>query len=548
MTDAIETLEADLSRVKAPHVKIDILNTLAWELRDLDSDRGLEYAQTAYRLAQTEQYQKGIADSLIAQSQYIFNNYVQVLSQGVHALSIYEDIGDLAGQSRALYTVSWAHWSFDNFVEAMEAGQRAHTIAQEIGDPTLQADTLNNLGLIHKRSGNFELGYTFYHQALEKTREIGDKIRQRKVLTNIALANAAEAKYDRALTHTLESLQLGVISPLFTGYTLLVLGQAYIGVKNFDEASFYLEQAIIFARDHENEQLLLTAMVSMGEMLQKQGEPEQAIAQLQEALEIAAVMKTSLDAFRCHEILSQVYEAQGNLELALLHYKEFHAGKEKLFNDKNINRLQGLEIQHRSEIARREAEIYQLRNVALEKEITEHKRLEDLLQQQATTDMLTGISNRRHFIELVEYEIKRVYRDNQPLTLAMIDIDNFKKINDQFGHASGDVALVAFTKTIKQYIRDIDIFARYGGDEFVLLFPQTSCDQALPIVDRIRNALAVQKIVLGDMLVEMTISAGISGFAHSQDTLAKLLERTDKALYQAKMGGRNRIRIEPAPD
>jgi diguanylate cyclase (GGDEF)-like protein len=548
MTDRIEKLETDLNAAEDPRRKIDLLNLLAWELRDLDTKRGLSQAQKAYQLAEAAQYRKGLADSIIAQSQYIYKNYVLALSQGMQALSIYEQIGDLAGQSRAFYTLSWAHWAFDNFVEAAELGQRAHKIAHEIGDPVFEADTLNNLGLIHKRSGNFDLAYSFYNQALAINRSLGDKIRECKVLTNIALANAAQGNYERALEYAHKSLELEIDSPLFTGYTYLVLGQAYTGIKKFDQAEHYLEEAISFARAHEIEQLLLTAMESVGELYLERQEPDLAITHLQEALALANETKSSLYLFRCHEILSQIYEDRGDLNLALSHYKDFHTVKENLFNDNNTNRLQALEIQHRSEIARREAEIYQLRNVELEKELVEHKRLEELLQQQAATDVLTGISNRRHFLAMAEHELKRALHLHQPLTLALIDIDHFKPINDRFGHSSGDRALVEFANIIKENIREIDIFARFGGDEFVLLFPQTNRIQAVAIIERIRNALTARQINLSDTPVAVTISTGIAGFEGEQDSVDELLKRADKGLYKSKEMGRNHISVEPLSD
>jgi diguanylate cyclase (GGDEF)-like protein/PAS domain S-box-containing protein len=174
-------------------------------------------------------------------------------------------------------------------------------------------------------------------------------------------------------------------------------------------------------------------------------------------------------------------------------------------------------------------------------DITERKKLQEELRQQATTDELTRISNRRHFMELAQSEIKRAVRFKRPPAIALIDIDHFKQINDTFGHAAGDQALVAFTKICQNLIREIDVFARFGGDEFVLLLPETNQEQAYKVVERIRLALATQPIVLDGKPVAFTISAGIASLCGDQESIDTILSQADQALYRAKETGRNNV-------
>ena len=177
-------------------------------------------------------------------------------------------------------------------------------------------------------------------------------------------------------------------------------------------------------------------------------------------------------------------------------------------------------------------------------DITERKRLEEELQQQATTDELTGVFNRRHFINLAQEELKRAIRLKHPMTIALIDIDHFKHINDTYGHAAGDQALLSFTHICKKNFREIDVFARFGGDEFALLLPEATPAQAYDAVERIQLALAAQPIDLDGNPVSITVSAGISNLANDHESLDTLLGRADRALYRAKEAGRNRIQTE----
>ncbi len=179
-------------------------------------------------------------------------------------------------------------------------------------------------------------------------------------------------------------------------------------------------------------------------------------------------------------------------------------------------------------------------------DITERKRLQEELRQQATTDELTRVSNRRHFLDLASIEIKRSVRLKRAPTVALIDIDHFKQINDTYGHAAGDQALIGFTRICQKQIREIDVFARFGGDEFVLLLPETNQDQAYDVVERIRLAIVEQPIQLESQQVAFTISSGIASLSDSMESIDTLLRQADLALYRAKETGRNKvIRSEP---
>ncbi len=174
-------------------------------------------------------------------------------------------------------------------------------------------------------------------------------------------------------------------------------------------------------------------------------------------------------------------------------------------------------------------------------DITERKQLEDELHHQATTDSLTGIYNRRHFEQLATAEMKRAIRLNHSLAIALIDIDHFKTVNDTHGHAAGDEALLAFKNLCQKNIREIDIFSRFGGDEFALLLPEANCEQAMIVVERIRAAVAAEPIHFNGRRVALTISSGVANLSGNDEDFDKLLSKADQALYRAKEAGRNKV-------
>jgi len=174
-------------------------------------------------------------------------------------------------------------------------------------------------------------------------------------------------------------------------------------------------------------------------------------------------------------------------------------------------------------------------------DITERKRLEQQLEIAAATDFLTGIHNLRTFYELAGQEFKHFIRSGGDLSLIVIDIDYFKEINDNYGHAVGDDALRQFVRAVQGNLRDQDIFARAGGDEFRIMLPGTRTEGASLVAERIRQAVGQLSIDSPNGSVRLTISAGICSCLPGDETLDEVTKRADAALYVAKAAGRNNV-------
>lgn len=168
----------------------------------------------------------------------------------------------------------------------------------------------------------------------------------------------------------------------------------------------------------------------------------------------------------------------------------------------------------------------------------EQKQLETELRELATTDALTGALNRRRLFEVAEAELVHAARSQRPLSLAMLDVDHFKAVNDRFGHLVGDDALQHIAHTARLALRRHDHVARYGGEELAVLLPGTCLDAARRVVERIRAEVAALQLVREGETVPLSLSAGVVT-ALPGESLQALLQRADCALYQAKTRGRN---------
>lgn len=161
----------------------------------------------------------------------------------------------------------------------------------------------------------------------------------------------------------------------------------------------------------------------------------------------------------------------------------------------------------------------------------------------AMQDDLTGIANRRHFYRQAEAEFAHFHRSKQPLTLLMLDLDHFNRINDQYGHGVGDAVLIRFTQYVSTQIRQEDLLGRVGGEEFAILLRDATIDQAKTIGERIRAGVAQLPIFGGDDADRFTVSIGIATAEDADASFDVLFGRADKALYLAKQDGRNRVAI-----
>lgn len=175
------------------------------------------------------------------------------------------------------------------------------------------------------------------------------------------------------------------------------------------------------------------------------------------------------------------------------------------------------------------------------KELEEARKSLHEVQMEARTDSLTGLNNRLYFDERAKEEMERFKRYKIPCSIAMIDIDHFKRLNDTYGHIVGDRALVHVSKELVKNLRKIDFVARYGGEEFAVILPSTAIKDAVTVIEKIRQELFDTDFLVKDKTVEITVSGGVKEFCEGE-TIVQVIEKSDQALYLAKNSGRNQVK------
>ncbi len=194
-----------------------------------------------------------------------------------------------------------------------------------------------------------------------------------------------------------------------------------------------------------------------------------------------------------------------------------------------------------SHLVRHEDRPYRATSVT---DITEHKNLEHELHSLAVTDPLTGVANRRHFLDVAQLEVHRSRRSGRLPAIVMIDLDRFKEINDSAGHATGDRVLQEFSMVVRRHLRGSDTLGRLGGEEFAILLPETDVSEAAEVADRVRLAAAELSVPAPGGERNFTASFGVSRLRAGESTIEAAMHRADVALYRAKDAGRNCVMLD----
>jgi diguanylate cyclase (GGDEF)-like protein len=186
---------------------------------------------------------------------------------------------------------------------------------------------------------------------------------------------------------------------------------------------------------------------------------------------------------------------------------------------------------------------------ALEMKNRELQRINEALRTISITDHLTGAYTRRFFFESLGTLVSVARQHRAPLSVIIIDLDNFKQINDTYGHPVGDDVLQSTVETCQRLLRQTDVFARLGGEEFIIALPDTDGGVAQEVAERLRLAVMSTGVAAGNVCLQVTISIGISAHCPTDLALENMIERADRALYKAKRSGRNQVvmdRHDPA--
>jgi len=559
--------------------RIDALNAEAYACRHEDTRRALALCRQASALAQSIDYVRGQAYALLrtALCEFILaRDHERCKSRVQHSLTLLRSLADRAGEAEALNLLGTVHSARAEHDDATVAHRQALVLRQALNDVAGQAGSLNNLAISLRRLAHQGEAVDCLRQSLALAQQVGDVRAAGYARLNLGLVfldqddpePAAEhlgqalidvhSTTDRALecsVHTAlartrllqgecdaaqRHLQQARVLALATGdigdltRVQLAWGEVEQAMGRLPAAEAQLRAALATLRRLQDREIEADTLRLLAHNLWLQNQAAPALSLLGEALALATAQAQPNVAAQVHRLASDIHEALGDPAASLRHFRAYHVLMQpQQRSQRETNRQLAAALEAAQQAERRKDEAL----VALERQTEQ-------LRQLTREDGLTGVANRRWLDLQLPREYERSRRFGHAFSLAMIDIDDFKAVNDRLSHAVGDSVLRGVAQLLRHSCRGSDLVARYGGEEFVVLMAETAAADALRTAEKLRRAVQAHDWAsLHPGLPAVTISIGVGSWdpaADSECTARDVLAAADRQLYLAKQGGKNR--------
>lgn len=540
------------SREPDDYQQINLLQSKSRVLEEGNPAQALELLQEAIDLANKHPWERVFLEKLL-ENLHLHGLLSDKIADYGKALASYNQALEIAQSLKNPEKIAMEHnhigvvfGRLGDHLTSVQHLLEAYKRYEDLENVVHQTYVLNNLGFTYVLINQHEKALYYLVKGLKLARESSNSYAVAITLDSLCHAYRGLQRYPQALEAGLESVQ--ICRELGKQHEeceyCLSVGLVYLANRDTPNALHYIEQSLKIAQRCGFRREEADALRRLGGIYFDEGRTQLALSYFSRALELALEIEARHEIYKSHADLSLAYKKNGDFQQALEHYEQFHLIKEQVFNEQADIRLKSLETAHRVEQAQKEAEIYRLRNQALQSEIEERKVAQAQAEHIATIDPLTGLYNRRHFFHLAEHAFTKALYDISPLCVLMFDIDHFKQVNDTYGHLIGDQVLIAVSLIIRNGLRVSDILGRYGGEEFSAILPETTLEQGHLVAEHIRQTIEGTPIETEKGPISVTISGGVGKIfvddSFSTLTLNVLIDRADQALYKAKQTGRNR--------
>lgn len=571
-----------------------------------NTPKALELAQNARAEALRIDYQKGLAYSLYLSClcHFILADDADLQEHTFQALSLFEGLNDLSGAAQAHNLLAIIYRRHDRHDDALDHFRQSLEIRRNIGDRRGQSASLNNIALIHHAGSRFDLALENLFQSLELSEAEDDPEAGAYALVNIARVYFATSEFDRALRfaqrgleqnrrsndRALDSSLLTLLGTIYSrldqrddainclkrsleishhtgnlndeGDALLALGIIYQDIAQFHESNHALHRALTIMRQLNSSRDEADVLVALGRGFQRQSDHQNALDVLQKAMESAVRGQSDKQIEEIHLRMSEIHEAMGAYKLALHHFRAYDhlaAAHGSIDATRRVRELTSAwEFQHEPDSSKTEELSHALnalrdadqKNAAL---LSRLKQQAELLEQLAREDGLTGVANRRWLNLKLAQEFDRAVRFGHSLSVVMIDIDDFKQVNDRLSHPVGDSVLIKVASLMRDQLRSVDVVGRYGGEEFMLILVETGRERAQSVCERLlRSVSDFDWQTIHSELDRITLSIGIacrdSLGEQEMDSPGRMVQMADQAMYRAKKSGKNRVCSDEWPE
>ncbi|MBW8191900.1 diguanylate cyclase [Neiella marina] len=555
-----------------------------------ETDKSLFYFRKSLDIYQTIHDPKAIARLLknIATGENRLRNYIAALSYANRSLALQQGLHDTKGNAELLMLIGMIYRNIGHYEKSLDSLQKALQIYEQEGDISNVASTWNQIGLIYSRLEQFDNARSFYQKSIDQENHHISQETRAAAFREIAVIDYEAGAYDDAMAmlSKAEAIYRSINDPIKSALVNILFGKVYLANGRDALAKVHFEQSLALSIEVGDLVMQTRALIFLGR-LTIETDTDKSIRLLKQALELASQSDAKDELRTSYSLLKEAEKVRGHLASALYYAEqeiavsklihreqeeaEFVRAKAKLDSHKmemdlSILRekvkLDALKITQKNneiEIVRQANKISELEltknqyanlllaillvicllvAVVIYRSFVASRRRNRELDYLAARDPLTDCYNRRVLFE-------RLNRDFEDLALIenysiiLADVDHFKTVNDTYGHSAGDGVLRAVAQTLRDCTRKNDTVARFGGEEFCILLPSATADQAMRIAEQMRERLEKQQIDH----INVTCSFGVSALGTDPTTPAKLIDEADLALYRSKSEGRNQVTL-----
>ncbi|GEM82388.1 diguanylate cyclase [Meiothermus hypogaeus] len=479
----------------------------------------------------------------------------QALEAFRQALALFEAGRDLANTARCLRGMGIVYDSLGDFERALAHFIDSLELFTRLGDPAAEARALNSIGIVYSRSGHPEEGLEYYRRAYEAHRRLGRPLEGAAALSNMGINLKNLGRLEEAEGVLREALSLSAPPERrMRGAVLSNLGLVLEKLGRLEEAEACHRQACELLQGKEFPALAVETVLCLGRFYVAQGRLDEAGPLLLQAEELSRASVNRPKEAEARLALAELHKQRGDFEAALGHLEAGRRLEREVFDEASGRKLKNLQVSFGLEQARREAELERRKNAELARAYAElealHAALKESdrqkgallqrLERMALEDGLTGLFNRRYLDEALAREFEHSRRHGRPLSVALCDLDNFKRINDHLSHMVGDEVLKGVARLLREHARPADVVARYGGEEFALLLPGADAAQARAACEKLRAVVEAYPWHTLHPELRVTLSVGVCSDL-SLENHERMLAEADKRLYQAKHRGKNQV-------
>jgi len=444
-------------------------------------------------------YNIGMAQSYtyLGQLKCTLSSYDASLEYFQKALKIYKELNDKEASASMYDNIGNVYLLQDDLDKALDCFIESRDISLSINSDRTLCKALTNCGLVSFKLKNLDKALNYYIEALPIYKELEEKEEQSKTLSSIGTIYVEMKEYDLAITFFIDALKLEteLNSTYGIAYANFRLAETYYFMNCYEKAIEFNNKALKAANESGN---------------------------------------MPLQSYCCI-LFSNIYEKLENYKEALKFFKEYSRIREDVLSEDRKRKIAEIKAKFDLYKKEKETEIYKLKNIKLKELNKKLKAAYENAEWLANIDFLTRISNRR---SISQYINENFIKKEIPFTIVLSDIDDFKSINDTCGHVAGDYVLTETVTRLQSCLEDNCKIARWGGEEFLTVLPNTSLDKGISIAERLRHSICSTPYLYNNNVINVTMTFGVSEY-NKGDTFDDLIKKADSALYTGKSRGKN---------